>query len=184
MNGSKASYLQLFGVFAKIGSFTIGGGYAMIPIIQDELVRRGWIDEEEFPDIIALAQTAPGLLAVNTSILAGYRVGGAKGCVVATIGSILPSFLFILAIAMVFTSFKDNPTVESIFRGIRPVVVALIAVPMINMARKNCRTPGGVLLAAATAVLVAFLKVSPIYILIAVIGYSVVSLAWKGRKQS
>ena len=134
------SLWQIFLVFAKIGSFTIGGGYAMIPLIRDELVRRGWISEEELPDIIALAQSAPGVLAVNMSIFAGYKMRGFKGSVAATLGSSLPSFLIILLIAMLFTGYQDNPIVVRIFKGIRPVVVSLILVPMINMARKGNKT--------------------------------------------
>ena len=133
------SYWQIFLVFAKIGAFTIGGGMAMIPLIQNEIVRRGWMKEEDFPDIIALSQSAPGLLAVNIAIFTGYRLKGSKGSIVATIASVLPSIIIILLIAMVFTGYQENPTVISIFKGIRPVVVALIAVPMVQMARKSNR---------------------------------------------
>lgn len=133
----KVPLWQIFAVFAKIGAFTIGGGYAMIPIIEREMNRRKWIPEEDLPDIVALSQSAPGVMAVNISIFAGYRMRGIKGSIAATLGSVLPSFLIILLIAMVFSSFKDNPVVIRIFKGIRPVVIALIAVPMINMARKS-----------------------------------------------
>lgn len=163
------SLFQLFTVFAKIGAFTIGGGYAMIPLIQAEMTRRGWLSEDELPDIVALAQSAPGVLAVNMSIFTGYRLRGLKGSVVATVGSVLPSFLAILLIAMFMSNFQDNPVVVRIFKGIRPVVVSLIAVPMINMARKNNRTWWAWAITATTLVLVAFLKVSPIYILLVII---------------
>ena len=169
MEKNKVSLWQIFAVFAKIGAFTIGGGYAMIPIIQNEMARRGWISEEELPDIVALSQSAPGVMAVNISIFAGYRLRGVKGSIAATLGSITPSFLFILAIAMLFTTFKDNPWVEKAFKGIRPVVISLIAVPMVNMARKCCKTWWAWPLAVAALVLVAFLNVSPIYILLCVI---------------
>ena len=99
------SLWQIFGVFAKIGAFTIGGGYAMIPLIQAELGRRAWISEEELPDIVAISQSAPGVMAVNISIFAGHRLRGVKGSVAATLGSILPSFVIILAIAMFFTAY-------------------------------------------------------------------------------
>ena len=112
---------QIFAVFAKIGAFTIGGGYAMIPLIQAELSRRGWLPEEELPDIVALSQSAPGVMAVNISIFAGHRLRGVRGSLAATLGSILPSFLIILAIALFFTAFRDNPWVERAFKGIRPV---------------------------------------------------------------
>ena len=133
----EVSLWQIFGVFAKIGAFTIGGGYAMIPLIQAEMSKRNWISDDELPDIVALSQSAPGVMAVNISIFAGHKLRGFKGSVAATLGSILPSFLIILAIAMFFTAFKDNPWVERAFKGIRPEVISLIAVPMVNMARKS-----------------------------------------------
>ncbi len=163
------SLWQIFGVFAKIGAFTIGGGYAMIPLIQAEMSRRGWISEEDLPDIVALSQSAPGVMAVNISIFAGHKLRGFKGSVAATLGSILPSFLGILAIAMFFTAFKDNPWVERAFKGIRPVVISLIAVPMVKMAQKSCKNWWTWSLAVAALVLVAFLNVSPIYIIICVL---------------
>lgn len=163
------SYWKIFLVFAKIGAFTIGGGYAMLPIIQREITRRGWLREDDFTDIIALAQSAPGILAVNISIFTGYRLRGTKGSIVATLGSILPSFVIILAIAMAFAGYQDNPVVIKIFKGIRPVVVALIAVPMISMAKKANTTWWAWLISGGALALVAFLKVSPIYILLTVI---------------
>lgn len=160
-------YLQIFTTFAKIGAFTIGGGYAMIPLIQEEVVnKKRWIEEEDFMDVLAISQSAPGLLSVNISIFLGYRLRGTKGSVVATLGSVLPSFLIILMIAMFFAGYQDNPTVMKIFKGIRPVVVALIAVPMINMAKKAKLNIYTAALAVATALLVTFFKISPIYILL------------------
>lgn len=160
-------YLQIFTCFAKIGAFTIGGGYAMIPIIQREVVeRKRWIKEQDFMDVLAISQSAPGILAVNISIFLGYRLRGVKGSIVATLGSTLPSFIIILAIAMFFAGYQHNPTVIKIFQGIRPAVVALIAAPVINMARKarlNIVTGAA---AVATMILVAFLKLSPLYILL------------------
>lgn len=171
----KVSLWQLFWVFAKIGAFTIGGGYAMIPIIQAEMSRRGWISDDDLPDIVALSQSAPGVMAVNISIFAGHKLRGFKGSVAATLGSILPSFLIILGIAMFFSAFKDNPYVERAFKGIRPVVISLIAVPMVNMARRSCKNVWTWLLALVSLVLVAFLNVSPIYIILCVIvlGFSI-----------
>ncbi len=163
------SYWQIFLTFAKIGAFTIGGGYAMLPIIQNEITDKGWLKQEDFTDIVALAQSAPGLLAVNISIFTGHKLRGTRGSIAATLGSILPSFLIILAIAMVFSDFQNNPTVVKIFKGIRPVVVALIAVPMINMAKSANRKWWAWLISAAALVLVAFLNVSPIYILLTII---------------
>ena len=163
------SLWQIFLVFAKIGAFTIGGGYAMIPLIRNELVKRNWISDEELPDIIALAQSAPGVMAVNMSIFSGYKLRGVKGSIAATLGSVIPSFLIILFIAMAFTGYQDNPVVIRIFKGIRPVVVSLIAVPMINMARKGDRKWWEWTITAATLIMVAFLGFSPIYILLVLI---------------
>ena len=175
MEGKKVSLLQIFAVFAKIGAFTIGGCYAMIPIIQREMSRRGWISDDELPDIVALSQSAPGVMAVNISIFAGYRLRGVAGSIAATLGSVTPSFLIILALAMFFSAFRDNLWIERAFKGIRPVVISLIAVPMVNMARKACTCWWKWLIAAASLLLVAFLNVSPIYILLCVIvlGFSV-----------
>ena len=171
----KVPLWKIFCVFAKIGAFTIGGGYAMIPLIQREMSRRGWISDDDLPDIVALSQSAPGVMAVNISIFAGHKLRGLKGSIVATLGSILPSFLIILAIAIVFTAFKDNPWVVKAFQGIRPAVIALILVPMVTMARKSCKKWWAWLLAAVSLGLVAFLSVSPIYIIICVlvIGFGV-----------
>lgn len=175
---------QIFLVFAKIGAFTIGGGYAMMAIIENEVTRRGWLDKEDFPDILALAQSAPGILAVNISIFAGYKIRGTKGSIIATLGSITPSFLIILTIAMLFTGYQDNPAVISIFKGIRPVVVALIASPMIKMARKSNKKWWAWTATAVSLALVAFLKVSPIYIIITTIVIAVaLSLGEKNGKE-
>ena len=155
----------------------------MIPLIREELVKRGWISEEELPDIIALAQSAPGVLAVNMSIFAGYKMRGFKGSVAATLGSSLPSFLIILLIAMLFTGYQDNLVVVRIFKGIRPVVVSLILVPMINMARKGNKTWWAWAISAATLFLVAFMNFSPIYILLTLIVVAICVTLIKERRQ-
>ena len=177
----EAGLLQLFLVFAKIGAFTIGGGFAMISLIQDELVKRKWLSEDEFSELHTLAQTAPGLLAVNMSIFTGFRLKGVKGSFVATIGSVLPPFLIILAVAIVFSDFQDNPAVLRIFKGIRPVVVALIMVPMINMVRKNNDRWWKWLLTAVSLGAVSFLGISPVYVLIIVIVFFIAIALYKER---
>ena len=163
------SLWQIFLVFAKIGAFTIGGGIPMIAAIKSELVQRKWLNDEDFVDIITLAQTAPGLFAVNISILTGYRLRGTKGSVVATIASCLPPFLIILLVAIFFTNFKDSPYVIKAFKGIRPVVVALIGVPMIDMLKATKMRWWSWIVWIASMILVCILSVSPIYILICVI---------------
>ena len=134
---NEVSLFEIFMVFLKIGTFTIGGGYAMLPIIQNEILKRKWISEDELPNIIALSQSAPGILSVNISIFARHKLRGLKGSIVATIGTSLPSFIIILLIASLFTGYQNNPTIVSIFKGIRPVVISLIIVPMIKLAKKE-----------------------------------------------
>ena len=163
------SLWQIFLVFAKIGAFTIGGGIPMIAAIKSELVERKWLNDEDFIDIITLAQTAPGLFAVNISILTGHRLRGTKGSIVATVASCLPPFLIILMVAMFFTAFKDNEYVIKAFKGIRPVVVALIGVPMIDMIKATKMRWWSWVIVISSMTLVCFLKVSPIDILICVI---------------
>lgn len=171
------SLWQIFLVFSKIGAFTIGGGYAMMSIIENEVTKRGWLTKDDFPDILALAQSAPGILAVNISIFAGYKIRGTKGSIVASLGSITPSFIIILAIAMLFTGYQDNPVIINIFKGIRPVVVALIASPMIQMAKRSNKKWWAWIMTAVSLVLVAFMKISPIYILITTI-IATAAISW------
>ena len=154
----------------------------MIAAIKSELVERKWLEEEEFTDIIALAQSAPGLFAVNISILTGHKLRGTRGSIVATIGSCLPPFLIILAIAMFFTTFKDNEYIIRAFKGIRPVVVALIGVPMITMIRTTKMRWWSWVIVISTMTLVCFMKVSPIYILICVIVMAMAISWWNDRK--
>lgn len=174
---------QIFLVFAKIGAFTIGGGIPMIAAIKSELVARRWLNDEDFVDIITLAQTAPGLFAVNISILTGYRLRGTKGSVVATVASCLPPFLIILLVAIFFTNFKDNPYVIKAFKGIRPVVVALIGVPMLDMLKATKMRWWSWVVWIASMVLVCFLSVSPIYILICVI-VTAAFISWYNNKKA
>ena len=161
-------YLTSFRSFFKIGMFTLGGGYAMIPIIEAEVVdKRKWIERADFIDIVAIAQSCPGVMAVNMSTFIGYRLRKTKGAFCLTLATALPSFIIILLIAMFFKQFQDNAVVESIFRGIRPAVVALIAAPTFSMAKSahinlaNCWIPVG------CALLIYAMHVNPIYIIIA-----------------
>ena len=163
------SLWKIFWVFGKIGAFTIGGGIPMIAAIKSELVERNWLNDEDFVDIITLAQTAPGLFAVNISILTGHRLRGTKGSVVATIGSCLPPFLIILMVAMFFTAFQENEYVIRAFKGIRPVVAALIGVPLITMMKSTKMKWWSWIVMVGSMILVCILDVSPIYILICVI---------------
>lgn len=131
-------YLQLFATFFKIGAFTFGGGWAMISIIEREIVdNHKWIEREEFLDLLAMVQALPGILAVNIATAGGDKILGKKGSICAALGTILPSFLMILCIAIFLTPdlINNNPVLSAIFKGIRPAVVALIIAPVITSAK-------------------------------------------------
>ena len=121
-------YLTSFKTFFKIGLFTLGGGYAMIPLIEKEVVdNHKWMTREELLDVIAIAQSCPGVFAINLSTFVGYKLRNTRGAICTSLGTALPSFIIILLIAMFFRQFQDNHVVAAVFRGIRPAVVALIA---------------------------------------------------------
>ena len=160
-------YLQLFWTYLKICTFTIGGGYVMLSMIEREIVdRKGWIDREEFMNMIALAQAAPGLIAVNSAIFIGWRIGGWRGVIATVLGAVLPSFLIILAIAMLFQEYKDYPSVEAIFKGIRPAVVALIAAPLCRMASSAKITWATAIIPIVGALLIWLGGLSPVWIIL------------------
>lgn len=176
-------YWQLFTTFFRIGAFTIGGGYAMIPLIQREVVdRRKWIPEEEFIDMLAMAQSAPGVIAINTAIFIGYKLKGFKGSVVTTLGAALPSFLIILLIATFFTRFRENEVVERIFKGIRPAVVALIAAPLWKMAKSAKVTWKTAIIPIAAALLIWLVGLSPVIIVAAAIAGGILFRLIKDKK--
>lgn len=159
-------YFQLFRIFFKIGAFTIGGGYAMVPIIENEIVtKRQWISKQDFVDLLAIAQSAPGILAVNISIFIGYKLKGVKGAIVSTLGTVLPSFIIILMIAMFFQSFKNNIYVEKMFKAIRPAVVALIAAPTFSMAKTARISKYTIWIPVVSALLIWLMDVSPVWII-------------------
>ncbi len=150
-------YLRLFFTFLKIGAFTFGGGWAMISIIEKEIVdKHHWLDRKDFLDLLAVAQAVPGILAVNISVVVGDRLRGMKGSFAAAMGTILPSFIIILAIAIFLTPelIKNNEVISAIFKGIRPAVVALIVAPVLSSAKAagiNWRT---VIIPVAVALLI------------------------------
>lgn len=161
---------QLFVTFFNIGAFTLGGGYAMLDMVERDVVdRRHWIEKDEFWDMIAIVQMLPGVFAANTALYIGYKIKGIKGALAACLGAIIPSILIILLIAVFFLDYQDNPAVERIFRGIRPCVVALILSPAIKMfinSKVNWKTA---IFPIAAVCLIYFFKVSPVYIIIATI---------------
>ncbi|MBQ1667693.1 MAG: chromate transporter [Prevotella sp.] len=161
-------YWTSFKTFFKIGAFTLGGGYAMIPIIQSEVVdKHKWIDKEEFLDLIAIAQSCPGVFAINISTFIGYKMRKEKGAICSALGTALPSFMIILLIAMCFHRFMDIPWIAAMFNGIRPAVVALIAVPTFNLAKSANITLANCWIPILSALLIWAMHVNPIFVIIA-----------------
>ena len=178
-------YLQLFWTYLKIGTFTIGGGYVMLSMIEREIVdKKEWIDREEFMNMIALAQAAPGLIAVNSAIFIGWRIGGWRGVIATVLGAALPSFCIILAIAMLFQDYKDYPAVEAIFKGIRPAVVALIAAPLCRMATSAKITWSTAIIPIAGALLIWLGGLSPVWIIFVTVIATLLYTYLKERKSS
>ena len=160
-------YWESFRTFFKIGMFTLGGGYAMIPLIEEEVVsRHKWVTKDEMLDLIAIAQSCPGVFAINISIFIGYKLNKVRGAIATSLGTALPSFLIILMIAMFFHQFEDNKVIAAMFRGIRPAVVALIAVPTFNMARQAKLNKFTLWIPIVSALAIWLLGVSPIWIII------------------
>ena len=161
--------LEIFAVIFKIGLFTIGGGYAMLPIIQKEVVEtKEWMDDEEFLDALSLTNSLPGPLAINSATFVGYRVCGVKGALAAVMGAASPSVIIILIVAMIFSNLTEYTVVQYIFNGIRPAVVALILYAVIKLAKSAKITEyfnWRVALAAAAAI--AVFGLHPIVVVIA-----------------
>ena len=173
--------LKLFITFFKIGLFTFGGGYAMIPLIQREVIKKkGWIDEKDFLDMLVLAQSTPGPIAVNTAVFVGYKTAGTMGAIASTLGTILPSFIVILLLALFFVEVRENRYVDAAFRAMRPAVVALIVAPLIGLVKGMKWYLMGI--SAAVAVAVWYFGVSPIYFIAAGVAVGVVVAVANGRK--
>lgn len=149
--------LKLFLTFFKIGAFTFGGGWVMISIIEKEVVdKHRWLGREEFMDLLAVAQSLPGILAVNIAVAVGDKIKGSRGSICSALGAILPSFLMILAIAIFLTPdlIKNNATLSAIFKGVRPAVVALIIAPVLTSAKTARITWRTVIIPVAVALLI------------------------------
>ena len=157
----------MFTTFFKLGLFTIGGGYVMIPLIEREVVDKyRWIEKRDFVDLLAIAQSSPGVLAVNMSIFIGYKLRGVRGSVAAAVGNVLPSVVIILLIALFFNRFREYEVVNNVFMGIRPAVVALIASPVFSVAKSAKIAWTNVWIPLLSALLIVAFGVSPIYIIL------------------
>ena len=166
--GGEGGGLEMFTTFFKIGIFTLGGGYAMIPLIEEEVVNRHkWVSKDEMLDLIAIAQSCPGVFAINIATFIGYKLNKTRGAICSTLGTSLPSFLIILLIAIFFHQFEDNKIVAAMFKGIRPAVVALIAVPTFNMAKRAQLNKWTVWIPIVSALAIWLMGVSPIWVIVA-----------------
>lgn len=172
---------RMFRSFFKIGVFTFGGGYAMIPLIEREVIdNRGWIDRDQFMELLTLAQSAPGPISLNTSVFVGYKMRGYAGALAALAGVVLPSFSIILVIAIYFSHIRDNAVVDAAFKGMRPAVVALIISPIISLARGMGMWRYAI--AALTAAAIWYLGVSPILLILVAAAAGLTAELYNSRK--
>ena len=177
-------YSSLFYSFFKIGTFTIGGGYAMIPMMEDIIVnKRQWLGKEEFMDVMSISQAMPGVFAVNMATNIGYKLKGVRGSVVAVLGNILVPVLIILLLAACFRQFRENQVVEAIFKGLRPAVVALIAAPVFGMAKTARISWRNVWIPILSALLIWLLGVSPVLVILVAVAAGFVYGRLQSRKE-
>lgn len=175
---------DLFWTFCKIGALTFGGGYAMLPLIQREIVEnKKWSTEKEILDYYAVGQCTPGVIAVNTATFIGYKLRGIIGGIVATLGVIFPSIVIILIIATFLQNFADLAIVQSAFAGIRVAVVALIITTVVKLIKSSIKDYLGVIIAIITFVISAFIGLSPVYVVIAAALTGFISKGLRGDKK-
>ncbi|MBE6197702.1 MAG: chromate transporter [Rikenellaceae bacterium] len=173
--------LKLFTTFFKIGLFSFGGGFAMIPLIQREVIERHkWINSKDFVDMLVLAQSTPGPIAVNTAVFVGYKTAGIAGAVAATFGTVLPSFIVILLLALFFAEVRENRYVDAAFRAMRPAVVALIVAPLMGLVKGMKWYL--IAISAAVALLVWYFGFSPMYLIAGGVAVGIAMAIYNGRK--
>lgn len=159
--------LSIFYIFTKIGLFTIGGGYAVIPLIEREIVSKQWLTQEEFYELLAITESLPGVFATNIAALVGYKTHGIKGGILAALGTIIAPFLMIIGVAFFFHAFQDNAYVVKAFKALRPVVVGLIAAPCYTAYKAGKMNVKMLAFPAVALGLMWGLGVSPIWIVLA-----------------
>lgn len=175
---------DLFWTFCKIGALTFGGGYAMLPLIQREIVEnKKWSTEKEILDYYAVGQCTPGVIAVNTATFIGYKLRGIIGGIVATLGVIFPSIVIILIIATFLQNFADLAIVQSAFAGIRVAVVALIITTVVKLIKSSIKDYLGVIIAIIAFVISAFIGLSPVYVVIEAALTGFISKGLRGDKK-
>lgn len=185
IDASKLDKLKkLFLIFFKIGAFTFGGGYAMLPLMQKEVVdRQKWMKEEEILDVFAIAQSVPGVIAINSSIFIGKRVAGTSGAISAALGVILPSFTVILVLASLLIKHRDNEILDKIFTGIRAASAALILLAAIKMAKKAVTNKWGAIIAIIAFTIIVVFDVHAIWAVIIGASYGIINCLYRGRAE-
>jgi len=179
---NRVSLFKMFMVFFKIGAFTIGGGLAMIPLIQNEfVVKQKWVEEKEIVDLLAISQSLPGVIAVNSSIYMGYRMAGVAGAVVSTVGIVLPSYIIILLISFLMTNFSEIWYVQKAFAGVRAGVTALITYSTYNLVRSSVKSITAVVIAVASFILLVFLNVDISIVILLAIAFGIGMMFFKEK---
>lgn len=182
MKGTGKTIWELFATFLKIGPSTFGGGYAVMPAMEREVVeKKQWLESEDIADIFAVAQSIPGAVAINSATFIGYRIAGVRGAVAAMAGMLLPTFLIIVALSFVFLQVKDNPKVEAAFTSIRATIVALIAFAAIKYGKKALVDKSSAVLVGATVVLL-FVGQSYIHPVLLIVGGAAAGIAIQAAK--
>jgi len=179
------SLFDIFKTFFKIGAFTIGGGYAMLPLIQDEVcTKKGWVTDDEFLDIISIVNSLPGMLATNSSGFVGYKLRGVKGFVTAVAGCVCPSIVIILILATVFTQVSDNQFVQAFFLGVRPCIVVIMLNAVIKLGKKvDFKVVYNIVALIIAFVCIAFFDFSSVVLVIAAVAASVIIYAVKAKNE-
>lgn len=175
--------IDLFFTFCRIGGLTFGGGYAMLPMIQKEIVEeKKWATEEEVLDYYAVGQCTPGIIAVNTATFIGYKVQGIIGAIVATLGVVFPSLIIITIIAALLKNFASYAIIQHAFSGIRVAVIALIISAILKLAKTSIKNYITLIIAILAFISVAFVNLSPIYIVVVAACVGLISKLIRGRK--
>jgi chromate transporter len=161
------SLITLFYIFLKIGAFTWGGGYVMLPLIRNEIVRnRKWVTSEDFINGISVSQSIPGSIAINTATFVGYKVAGLPGAISAALGAILPSFTAILLVAIFFLRFRELSAVQNFMRGATPAIVALLVAAVIDVGKSALKGFTAIIIAAGLLFLLLYFHLHPAFALL------------------
>jgi chromate transporter len=176
--------LDLFLIFCRASLFTLGGGLAMLPLIEREISeKRNWVEKEELLDIFGIAQSMPGVIILNVATCVGYKIAGILGAISAAVATVIPPFATIVCVAVFFLQIKDNPIVEKIFAGIRPAVIALIAIPVVNLSRAANINRITFIIPLSVIAAVVFLRLHPAYVVLIGIGINILYVLAKAKSK-